>query len=169
MKGFSPVWMHLCTVRLPLVEKHLWHISHSCTFFPFVWSRFLAPCPVTPVSDSNCFTPNTAELPRSPECVPSTRLTPPSATCPCWPSRRTPTSVALMPSAPGTRSRCSSLLNKTDLTSVMQKCKQFLQSCYKNNTWKITHCTPAGGPVVLQSTRMQVIQFKIVWHAEICQ
>ena len=150
MKGFSPVWMHLCTVRLPLVEKHLWHISHSWTFFPFVWSRFLAPCPATPVSDSNCFTPKTTELPRSPECVPSTWLwlTPPSAICPCWLSRRKPISVALLPSAPGTRSRCSPLLKKTDHTNAMQKRKPFLQSCYKNHTQKITHCTPEGGPIV---------------------
>ena len=166
MKGFSPVWMHLCTVRLPLVEKHLWHISHSWTFFPFVWSLFLAPCPVTSVSDSKCFTPNTTELPRFPECVPSTWLwlPPPSATCPRWLSRRT-RSVALLPSAPGIQSSCSPLLKKTDRTSAIQKHKQFLQSCYENHKWKITHCTPVG----LQSTRMQVIKFKADWHAEMCQ
>jgi hypothetical protein len=167
----SPVWMHPWAIRLPLVEKHLWHISHSWTFFPFVWSHFLAPSSVTLVSDSNSFTPNTKELFLSPECVLFTDSwpTPPSATCPCWLSRCRPISAALLPSAPGTRFRCSPLLKKTDCTSAIQKHKQFLQSCYKNHTRKITHCTPAGGPVVLQSTRMQVIQFKMVWHADMYQ
>jgi len=162
--------MHLCTVRLPLVEKHLWHISHSWTFFPFVWSCFLAPCPVTPISDSNCFSPNTTELPRSPGCVPLTWLwlTPPSVMCPRWLSRCGPTSVAPLPSAPGTQSRCSPLLKKTDCTNAMRKHKQFLQRCCENYTWKITHCTPAGDPVVLQSTGMQVIKFKVDWHADMC-
>jgi hypothetical protein len=166
MKGLSPVWMHPCATRLPLVEKHLWHISHLWTFFPFVWSHCIAPCSMTLVSHSNCFIAKTTELSLSSQCVPSTRswLIPPSVTCSCWLSRRRPPSAALLPSAPGTWSRRSPLLKKTDCTSAMQKHKQSLQSCYKYHKWKITHCTPEGGPMVVQSKTRQVIRSKMVFH-----
>jgi hypothetical protein len=166
MKGLSPVWMHPCAIRLPLVEKHLWHISHSWTFFPFVWSRFLAPCSVTLVSHSNCFIPKSTELSFSSVCVPSTYSPPTllSATCPSWLSRRRPTSATLLSSAPGNWSRHSRLLKKTDCTSAMQKHKQFLQSCYKHCKWKIRHCTAEGGLMVVWSKTRQVVRSNMACH-----